>query len=126
MAYTRTMSFTDTIRTMDKRLRLMLLATVLLIVPTIGQFITIRDLNTAGQASPLALLFSMLAVFIIPTSAILTGVILYLIRANWRHHERLAILGVLNLIIMLNLLWFFFAQCSWSQVFGISLKVCQG
>jgi hypothetical protein len=125
MAYTRTMSFTDTIRTMDKRLRLMLLATVLLIVPTIGQFITIRDLNTAGQASPLALLFSMLAVFVIPTSAILTGVILYLIRTNC-HHERLAILGVLNLIIMLNLLWFFFAQCSWSQVFGISLKVCQG
>lgn len=118
-------SLTATIRTMDKRLRLLLLATGLLIVPTIGQFSLIRDLNTGDTSSALTLLLNLSGVFFIPTSAILAGVILYLIRTDWRQYERLAILGAVNIIIILNLIWFDFAMCSWSQVFGITIKTCQ-
>jgi hypothetical protein len=109
---------------MDKRLRLMLLATALLIVPTIGQFSLIRDLNTGDTSSALTLLLNLSGVFFIPTSAILTGVILYLIRTDWRRHERLAILGAVNIIIILNLIWFDVAMCSWAQVFGLNIKTC--
>jgi len=118
------MSLTETFRTMEKRLRLMLLSTALLLVPQIGQFITVRDLNTAGRPSDLAVLFQVVGLFLIPTSLIFTGVIMYTNRAKWREHERLMILGVLNLIIILNLAWFFIAPCMWSQVFGLALKSC--
>jgi hypothetical protein len=118
------MSLIANIRTMDKRLRLMLLATALLLVPGVGQFVSIRDLNTIGRASDLALLFNMASLFLVPTSLILTGVILYTIHRHWREHERLAILGLVNLIIVFNLAWFFLGQCGWSRVFGIALRVC--
>jgi hypothetical protein len=112
------------IRAMDKRLRVMLIATALLIIPQIGQFLTIRDLNTSGQESGLALFFMFAGIIVIPTSAILTGAILAVIRKQWRRHERLVILGVINSLIILNLAWFLVDQCSWSQVFGLTLKVC--
>jgi hypothetical protein len=118
------MSLIANIRTMDKRLRVMLIATALLLVPGIGQFVTIRDLNTAGHPSALALLFAVFGIFAIPTSLILSGVIVYTVRHSWREHERLVILGVLNLLLILNLAWFFAHACSWAKIFGIALKTC--
>src|SRR4051812_22153624 len=83
------------VRAMDKRLRVMLIATALLFIPQIGQFLAIRDINTAGHISGLALVFMFAGIFIIPTSAILTGAIMYVHRKDWRKHERIMILGVI-------------------------------
>jgi hypothetical protein len=119
------MNFLHHLRTMNKRLRLMLLATVLLLAPGIGQFVTIHDLNTIGHASQLALLFAVAGLFLIPTSLILTGVITFTTRREWRQHERLMILGALNALIAANLIWFFFGPCSWAQIFGLALQTCR-
>jgi hypothetical protein len=118
------MSLVTTLRTMDKRLRVMLIATALLIVPGVGQFVMIHDLNTAGRPSPLALLFAVFGLFAIPTSLILSAVIAYTVRATWREHERLIILGGLNLLLAINLVWFFVHACSWAKIFGLMLKTC--
>jgi putative Mn2+ efflux pump MntP len=118
------MGFIATVRTMDKRLRLMLLSTALLLVPGIGQFVHIRDLNTAGRASDLALVFAFAVIFIIPTTLIFSGVIIATIHRHWRRHQRLAILGALNIFIGLNLIWFFLHACSWAHIFGINIRTC--
>jgi len=117
-------AFYDRIRHLPKRLRVMLLCTGLLVVPGIGQFIAIRDLNTTGHIGDLALLFAMFGVFAVPTSLIITGAIFITARHHVREQERVLILGALNLLIALNLIWFFAHQCSWSQVFGIALRTC--
>ena len=118
------MTLVNNIRTMDRRLRIMLVATALLVVPQIGQFSSIRDINFHGHDSNLTLLFMFLTVFLVPTSLILTGVLLATIRHTWREHQNLLILGAVNLLICASLVWFFFGQCSWSAVFGIALKSC--
>jgi predicted permease len=115
----------DRVRTMDKRLRLMLIATALLLVPGIGQFVALRDLAVDQQLSNLAIFFIFTAIFIVPTSLILTGAILYVIRKDWRRHEKLAILGVLNLLLILNVTWFFIHACSWGAVFGVTIPTCK-
>jgi hypothetical protein len=108
-----------------RQLRVMLLATGLLLVPQVGQFVAVRDYNTVGHMGAAALLFAMAGVFIVPTSLILTVAIIWAVYHWWRSHERLIVLGVLNLIIILNLVWFFIAPCTWSQVFGLALKICR-
>jgi hypothetical protein len=118
------MTMLDHLRTMDRRLRVMLVATVLLIVPQIGQFVTIRDLNTAGRESGLAILLSFTALFIVPTSLILSGTVTGVVRRHWRAHQNLLILAVTNTLIALNLAWFFASPCSWSHLVGISLQTC--
>jgi hypothetical protein len=110
---------------MDKRLRLLLLSTALLLVPTIGQLIAVRDLNTSGRLSDLAFLFQLVGIFFVPTSIILTAAIFMVIRKRWREHERLAILCGLNALIAINLVWFAVHSCSWAQVFGMALKTCR-
>jgi hypothetical protein len=112
------------IHTIDKRLRLLLLATAILLVPQIGQFIALRDLATAGRLSDLALLFMLTAIFIIPTSLILSTAILWTVRQTWREHRPLVLLGGLNIFIGLSLTWFFFHPCSWAAVFGLSIQSC--
>ncbi len=119
------MSFTNTIRTMDKRLRTMLIATGLLLIPQIGQFVAIADLNATGREGNLALFFMFAGIFIVPTSLILSGAIIYTIRHEWRQHRLLVLLGGLNKLISLSLIWFFVHQCSWAAVFGITLRNCQ-
>jgi hypothetical protein len=118
------MSFVSSVRNLEKNLRVVLIATALLIVPQIGQFIAIASINSTGHMSDLAIFFEFAAVLVVPTSVILTGVILALLRQNWREHERIFILGFINLLIALNLTWFFVDQCSWSQVFGLALRGC--
>jgi hypothetical protein len=110
---------------MDKRLRLMLVATTLLLITQIGQFVAIRDLNTSGHESPLAVLFSLVGIFFVPTSFILTGVIAYSVMNSWRSHQRLLILALVNLLIIASVTWFFADQCSWSAIFGVSLRTCR-
>jgi hypothetical protein len=118
------MTILDRFRTMDRRLRVMLIATALLIVPQIGQFVTIRDLNTAGRESGLAILLSFTALFIVPTSLILSGTVTAVVRRHWRSYQNLLILAAVNVLIALNLTWFFANPCSWSHIFGISLQAC--
>src|ERR1035437_1428167 len=90
------------VRAMDRRLRVMLIATALLIVPQIGQFIAIRDINTSGHESTVAVLFMFATIFFVPTSLILTVAIIATIRRSWRSHERLALLGAINLLLVLS------------------------
>jgi hypothetical protein len=111
-------------RTMDKRLRLMLLSTALLAVVGIGQFMGLHDLGTGGKVSDVTFLFMVAGVFFVPTAIILTSVILYTIRGHLREHEKLALLGGLNLLLSVNLIWFFVSACSWASVFGLVLKSC--
>ena len=118
------MSLAENFRTMDKRLRLMLLATALLLVLGIGQFIAIRDLNTAGQFSSLALLFAMAGIFLLPTSVILSTVILYVNRRDLRAQRQLLVLGALNLILAINLIWFIANTCTWASAFGLAIRTC--
>lgn len=108
-----------------RQLRLMLVATALLLVPQVGQFLAIHDLNVYGRVSDLTFLFQYAALFFIPTSLILTAAIAWAIRRLWRQHERLLILAGINALIALNLIWFLADNCSWSQVFGLALKVCR-
>lgn len=115
-----------TARPTRRSLRVMLIATGLLIVPQIGQFLAIHDLNTTGQQSSLTLLFLLVGIFTVPTSLILTGAIFYAARRHRTHEqERILLLGALNLLIVLNLAWFFIHQCSWSHVFDIALQACR-
>jgi hypothetical protein len=118
------MAFIDQIQHMDKRLRMMLVSTALLIIPQIGQFAAIRDLNFTGRESDLATLFMLAALAIIPTSVILTSAILFTIRRTWREHQNLLILGLVNLVISISLGWFIVSPCSWAAVFGLYLRGC--
>jgi hypothetical protein len=118
------MTFIDSVRHMDKRLRVMLIATALLIVPQIGQFASIRDINLTGHESGLDLLFMFAALFMLPTSVILSGAIMYTFRKAWREHQNLMILGAINVVISISLTWFFVSSCSWAFVFGLNLHGC--
>lgn len=118
------MTVLETLRTMDRRLRVMLIATALLLIPQIGEFVSIRDINTNGKQSALALLFMFAGVFIVPTSLILTAAILFTVKKSWREHQRLFILGIINILIIISVTWFFVGQCSWATVFGLALRSC--
>jgi hypothetical protein len=120
-----TMNLTATVRTMDKRLRTMLLSTALLLVPGIGQFVALHDLATQGKLSGLAVLFAITAIFFVPTSLILTTAIIAVVRKDWRRHEKLVILGGLNALLAINITWFFIHACSWAQVFGMTIQSCR-
>ncbi len=109
---------------MDRQLRLVLISTGLLIIPQIGQFIAISNINADGHMGDLALFFELAGVLVIPTSLILTGVILALLRRKWRENEAIFTLGFINFIIAVNLIWFSIHQCSWAQVFGLALRGC--
>lgn len=118
------MTLAERVHAMDKYLKAGLISLALLLPPQIGQFMAIRDLNTLGRIDNLALFFEFTALAAIPTSLILTGAVLWVLRKTWREHEKTYILGILNIIISLNLVWFLVAPCSWSQVFGVALKTC--
>lgn len=107
-----------------RQLRFMVISTGLLLLCSIGQVIAIHDLNSSGKLSGLALVFKFAGIFLVPTAVILTGAIMLVLRRKWREHERIMILGLLNLLIALNLVWFFVSACTWSQVFGLALRTC--
>ena len=111
-------------RLSTRQLRMMIAATVLLLVPQLGQFLAVHDINTAGHVSDLTLLFQLTSLFFIPTSLILTGAIVWAVRHWWRNHEPLMILAGINTLIAINLILFFINPCFWSQVFGLALKGC--
>jgi hypothetical protein len=107
-----------------RQLRFLLISTGLLLLCTVGQVIAIHDLNSSGKLSGLALIFKFASIFLVPTAVILTGAIMLVLRRTWRKHERIMILGLINLLIALNLVWFFVSSCTWSQVFGLALRSC--
>jgi len=80
---------------MDKRLRLLILATALALAPQ------------AGYGTSFAALFALLAIFFVPTSLILTTAILYAIRTSWRDHPGFLLLGLLNFILAVSAVWQF-------------------
>jgi len=110
---------------MDKRLRVMVIATALLFVPQVGQFVAIRSLNVSHHQSAIALLLAMTGIFIVPTSLILTASVAYSYRATWREHRPIMLLALFNVIIAISLAWFTVDQCGWSQVAGIGLYGCK-
>lgn len=102
------MNLITRVRTMDKQLRMMLIATFLLLLPQIGQFIAIADVTKSGRPGALAIFFEFAAIFIVPTSLILTAAIVYGLRRQWRSHIGIMLLGLLNFIIAANIIWFIF------------------
>ena len=119
------MKIAEKIRNMDKKLRVMLIATALLIVPQIGQFAAIRDLNLHGHESGLAILLMMAGIFFIPTSFILSVAIVGTLKTDERKERKdLILLGLLNVIISISLAWFIVSPCSWSTVVGMYLHTC--
>jgi hypothetical protein len=119
------MNVVTTLRTMDKRLRLALICTALLLIPQVGQFVGIADLNHSGKLGNLALFFAFATIFIVPTVAILSGAIMYSHRADWREHKPIMLLGGLNLLLCLSLAWFFLHPCSWAAAVGSTLGGCK-
>jgi hypothetical protein len=109
---------------MDKRLRVVLIATGILIIPQIGLFMAVRDLNTSGHTSPLAFLFLIIGVFTVPTSVILSGAIVASVWRKWREHQPIVMLGVVNTLIALNIIVFVANQCVWAAVFNVGIKSC--
>lgn len=103
------MNIINLVRTMDKTLRVMLIASALLLLPVIGQFMSWADMARDGRYSDLAIFFRFTAIFIVPTSLILSVAILSGIRTNWREHLALTILGVLNMLVALSVIWFMVA-----------------
>ena len=117
--------FFDRIRHADRRLRLMVLATALLIVPLIGQALAAYDLASTGHESPLAILFMLVAIFTVPTSLIFSITLFITARHHIHEQERTLLLGALNLLLAINLVWFFVHACSWAQVAHLSLQTCR-
>jgi uncharacterized membrane protein YozB (DUF420 family) len=94
------------VRAMDKRLRVMLIATALLILPQIGQFISWGDAARGGGDGDLAIFFKFAAIFIVPTSLILSAAIVMGVRRTWRRHRAIMLLGTINALIALNIVWY--------------------
>lgn len=112
------------IRRMDKRLRATLLATVLLLVPQIGQFVTIRALNVAHRGSSIGLLLEMVGVFLIPTSFIVTSAVVWSYRGQLRKHQPILLLAALNFLLIVSMVGYLVSPCIWSEVVAIQLHGC--
>ena len=104
------MNIISRVRTMDKKLRVMLIASALLLLPVIGLFMSWADVARDGRYSDLAIFFRFTAIFIVPTSLILSVAILSGLRHNWREHLALAVLGALNVLVALGVIWFLAAS----------------
>ena len=112
------------LRTMDKRLRLALLGTLLLVLLQAGEFLIVAERNHGTDTAMLAFTFSFVSLFFIPTSLILTGVVLYLVRHQHQEQKPLFLLGLVNVVLALQLAWFAVHPCSWAAIFGLRLAGC--
>ena len=97
------------VRSMDKRLRALLISGALLAVPFIGQLLAASGKNPSGGLGNLALFFRFSAIFIVPTALILSAAVIASTPPNLAH-RRLE-LGLSGVIVLLGLeiTWFFFA-----------------
>jgi hypothetical protein len=100
------MNIITRVRAMDKQLRVMLIATALLLLPQFGKFISGGDLSKNGREGDLAIFFKFAAIFIVPTSLILSAAIMAGVRRQWRTRPTLVILGIINILIGCNIIWF--------------------
>ena len=96
------------VRTMDKRLRVVAISTALLVLPEIGHYISLGDIQRTGRLGDLALFFMFAAIFIVPTSLILTAAVLVSVRRKLRRHSAITMLSVLNVVLAADIVWFFF------------------
>ena len=112
-------------RSMDKRLRVLIIATGLPFLPQIGQFISLAALAKGDAPSDLAVFFQFAAIFIVPTSLILTAAVLYSHRQTWREQRPEMLLGAMNALLAINIIWYFIEPCSWAQAVGLGLKACR-
>jgi hypothetical protein len=119
------MNLLSSFRHAEPRLRVTLIATALLIVPQIGQFVAMRDINATGHDSGIGILFDMAMVFLVPTSVILSGVILYTVRHHLREQRPLVTLAALNLLLAGSIIWFFATPCGWAHAFALTLRGCR-
>jgi hypothetical protein len=88
------MSIINYARTMDKSLRVMLIATSFLVVIQIGQF-----------DNRLEIVFNFLALFFIPTAVILSAALLISMIQGGRRRLGLLLLGGFNLFLAIALLF---------------------
>jgi hypothetical protein len=66
----------------------------------------------------------MIGVFTIPTSLILSTAIFYVVRRHTHEQAPILLLAALNLLIVINLIWFTAHPCSWTHIFGVALRTC--
>ena len=109
---------------MDKRLRLVLLGTFLLVMLQFGQLFIIAERNLGTTTSISSFTFAFVCLFFVPTSLILTGTVMWLLRHAGQHHRPLFLLGAVNLLLAVQLSWFAVHPCSWSMVLGLRLSGC--
>jgi hypothetical protein len=109
---------------MDKRLRLVLLGTFLLLLLQAGQLLIIAERNLGNSTSNGAFTFAFVCLFFIPTSLILTGAVMWLLRGSRQEHKPLYLLGLINILLALQLSWFAVDPCSWAMILGLHLSGC--
>jgi len=109
---------------MDKRLRLVLLGTFLLVMLQAGQLLIVAERNLGNAETISSFTFAFVCLFFIPTSLILTGTVMWLLRGVRQEHKPLFLLGVINILLAVQLSWFAVNPCSWAAVFGLRLSGC--
>ena len=110
--------------TMDRRLRLVLLGTFLLMLLQVGQLIIIAERNLGNATNIASFTFAFVCLFFIPTSLILTGSVMWLLRSVRQDHKPLFLLGAINILLAVQLSWFAVHPCSWGTVLGLHLNGC--
>lgn len=96
------------VRNMDRRLRVVSLCTALLLLPEVGHALALGDIARTGHRGDLAFFFAFTAIFIVPTSLILSAAAYMAVRQSARDHRVLVVLCVINLSLAADLTWFFF------------------
>jgi len=109
---------------MDKRLRLVLLGTFLLVMLQAGQLFIIAERNLGNATSTFSFTFAFVCLFFIPTSLILTGAVMWLLRGVRQEHKPLFMLGIINIALAVQLGWFAGHPCSWGLILGLHLSGC--
>jgi len=109
---------------MDKRLRLVLLGTFLLMLLEAGQLFIIAERNLGNASDNASFTFAFVYLFFIPTSLILSGAVMWTLRNSRQEHKPLFLLGAINLLLAIQLGWFAIDPCSWGMILGLRLSGC--
>ncbi len=118
------MKFVALLRTLEPRLRIMLIATTLFAILQGGQFMLIAQRNLGGAAGSSGFLYVLTSLFFIPSGIILTGAVLWLVRHNSATQRPLLLLGLINILLAFHLAWYAIDSCSWAMMLGLQLGGC--
>ena len=108
----------------DKRLRLVLIATALLLLLQGAQILIVAQRNLGDSTTNQGFTFAFACLFLIPTSLILTGTVLWLLRRERSDFKPLFLLGAVNVLLAVQLGWFAVHPCSWAAGLGLRLAGC--